>query len=60
MKNSCHNCEERHPCCWGDCERYAEMKEVRNEMQKERKKERDALNFLMDNIRRTRSRKHVK
>ena len=18
----CHNCQERHPACWGNCERY--------------------------------------
>ena len=59
MKNPCFNCEDRHPCCWGHCERYANMKEVCNTMQKERKKERDTLNFLTYSIHRTRSRNHV-
>ena len=30
-KTPCHNCEERHPKCHGDCERYLEYRKMRDD-----------------------------
>lgn len=35
-KTPCQNCTERHPGCHGECERYKEMKQEREELHKAR------------------------
>ena len=60
MKNDCKNCTDRHPCCWSNCEKYAKMKASSEVVKEARRKERIALNFLTDNIEKTRRKRNLK
>lgn len=46
----CKDCPDRHPACWGDCERHAEELRQYREEQKQLYKYREADSFNHKNI----------
>lgn len=45
MKNPCHNCTDRHYCCWSDCEKYNAFRTQLDGYNADRNKGREADNF---------------
>ena len=48
MKNPCHNCTDRHYCCWSGCEKYKAFRTTVNAYNAHRAKEREADSFRSD------------
>lgn len=44
----CKDCAERHPACWGHCERYLAVKAARDACREERWKSNIARNVLAE------------
>lgn len=38
-KRVCYKCQDRHPACWGKCEKYAEEKAKCDEIRKARQRD---------------------
>ena len=48
MKNPCHNCTDRHRCCWSDCEKYKAFRTQIDSYNADRAKELAADSFRFD------------
>jgi hypothetical protein len=46
VKTPCYNCEDRHACCWDNCERYQEWKAKKEEAKKSDIGDRIAESYL--------------
>ena len=45
----CKDCKDRHPACWGGCQKYLDAKAVHEEHKKREKKDR-LLDDMIDSV----------
>jgi len=50
VRNACYGCKERHPCCWSDCEKYAEYRDRVAAARKEEQKYKNADGLFADSV----------
>ena len=60
MKNPCHNCTDRHRCCWSDCEKYKAFRTQIDSYNADRNKGRDADGFRADYIKKSKQRANTR
>lgn len=51
MDAPCKDCEHRHEACWGSCEAYKEYRRPMDALKDDRRRSRQAREFLADSYR---------
>lgn len=50
MNGPCADCQERHDCCWSDCDRYASFKAKLDEYRKKKQAESVMAEFVVNGV----------